>query len=118
MRITRSLLTASAILTAATAASAQDGADILRRGRTLVVSHCSKCHAIDSNGNSPNREALPLRELSQSYPIEALEEALAEGLSAGHADMPEFTFKSHEISAILAYLQSIQHPKTGHPTSR
>lgn len=118
MLIARSLLTVSALLTAATPASAQDGADLLRRGRSLVASHCSKCHAIDPNGNSPNREAPPLRELSQSYPIEALEEALAEGLSTGHADMPEFTFKSHEISAILAYLQSIQSPKTGRPTNR
>lgn len=118
MLIARLLLTISAILTAATPASAQDGVDLLHRGRTLVANHCSTCHAIDPVGDSPNREARPLRELSQSYPIEALEEALAEGLSTGHADMPEFTFEPHEISAILAYLQSIQLPKTGHPTNR
>jgi hypothetical protein len=43
---------------------------------------------------------------------------LAEGLSTGHPDMPEFVFEPHDISAILAYLQSIQVPNTDPPTNR
>jgi cytochrome c len=33
---------------------------------------------------------------------------LAEGLSVGHPDMPEFVFEPDEIAGILAYLKSIQ----------
>jgi hypothetical protein len=37
-----------------------------------------------------------------------LAEALAEGLSVGHPDMPELVFEPDQIVAILAYLKSIQ----------
>jgi cytochrome c len=37
-----------------------------------------------------------------------LAEALAEGLSVGHPDMPELVFEPDQIAAILAYLKSIQ----------
>jgi len=33
---------------------------------------------------------------------------LAEGLSSGHPDMPEFRFEVEDVSAILSYLKSIQ----------
>jgi cytochrome c len=33
---------------------------------------------------------------------------LAEGISVGHPDMPEFVFEADEVGAILAYLRSIQ----------
>jgi mono/diheme cytochrome c family protein len=46
--------------------------------------------------------------LSRKYPIEGLAESLAEGLSVGHPDMPEFVFEPDDIAAILAYLNSIQ----------
>ena len=46
--------------------------------------------------------------LSKKYPIDSLAEALAEGLSVGHPDMPEVTFQPYDVSAILAYLKSIQ----------
>jgi hypothetical protein len=53
--------------------------------------------------------------LGQRYSIDALAEALAEGLSTGHPDMPEFVFDISDVGAILAYLQSIQvAPSTGH----
>ena len=40
--------------------------------------------------------------------IEGLAEALAEGLSTGHPDMPEFVFAAEDVGAIIDYLQSIQ----------
>jgi hypothetical protein len=48
------------------------------------------------------------RTLSQRYEIDGLAEALAEGISVGHPDMPEFTFEAEDAGAILAYLKSIQ----------
>ena len=99
-------------LTAASHALAQDSAD-LERGHSLLATHCSRCHAIDRIGTSPHREAPPFRILGQKYPVDWLAEALGEGLSTGHPDMPEFVFKSSDINAILTYLQSIQVPKAG-----
>ena len=40
--------------------------------------------------------------------MDGLAEALAEGLSVGHPDMPEFVFEPDQVAAILAYLKSIQ----------
>lgn len=91
---------------------AQDRAKLERRGKLLLESNCSACHAVGRTGASPHRTAPPFRTLGQNYAIESLAEALAEGLSTGHPDMPEFVFETPEVSAILTYLQSIQVPRT------
>jgi mono/diheme cytochrome c family protein len=53
------------------------------------------------------------RELSKRYPIEALEEALAEGIVVGHPAMPRFTFEPREIAALLAYIASLKSSPEG-----
>jgi mono/diheme cytochrome c family protein len=112
MPIARLLLTALVSLTGVSRALAQDRAD-LERGHALVATHCSRCHAIERTGTSPHPDAPPFRTLGQKYPVEWLGEALGEGLSTGHPDMPEFVFEPQDINAILTYLQSIQVPKAG-----
>ena len=57
---------------------------------------------------APIAAAPAFRTLSRRYPIEGLAEALGEGLSVGHPDMPEFVFEPDDIGAILDYLKSIQ----------
>jgi cytochrome c len=89
------------------AAVAQDAAK-LKRGEALVTRDCSRCHATARTGQSTHPEAPLFRTLGKRYPIEALEEALGEGIISGHPDMPEFTFESAEVGAIIAYLKSIQ----------
>jgi mono/diheme cytochrome c family protein len=88
-------------------AVAQDQA-LERRGEELLRAECARCHAVLRTGESPNSAAPAFRRLSRKYPIEGLAESLAEGLSVGHSDMPEFVFEPDEIAAILAYLKSIQ----------
>jgi cytochrome c len=110
MTITRVLPTFLLCLTVTSRALAQDGAD-LKHGHSLVAAHCSRCHAIERTGTSPHRDAPPFRTLGQKYPVDWLAEALGEGLSTGHPDMPEFVFEPQEINAILSYLRSIQLPK-------
>src|SRR5439155_929402 len=66
----------------------------ITRGEALLGRHCASCHAVGRSGTSPHVSAPAFRTLSQRYKIEALEEALAEGLSSGHPDMPEFTFET------------------------
>jgi mono/diheme cytochrome c family protein len=124
----RSLLILPLLLCTLSLAGGQDGGDPKqldpkqldpkqldpkRQGQALLAAHCARCHAIASTGESPHRQAPPFRTLGQKYPVDWLAEALGEGLSTGHPDMPEFVFEPQEINAILTYLQSIQVPKTG-----
>ncbi|HMF24184.1 MAG TPA: cytochrome c [Pseudolabrys sp.] len=80
----------------------------LKHGEALLSRDCATCHAIGRNGDSPNKLAPPFRTLGQRYPVESLEEALGEGILAGHPDMPEFKFDAGDVGAIIAYLKSIQ----------
>ena len=87
---------------------AQDNAALEKQGESLLSANCSRCHATGRTGASTHPEAPPFRTLSDRYPIDGLAEALAEGLSVGHPDMPEFVFEPDQVAAILAYLKSIQ----------
>lgn len=77
------------------------------RGKQIVEAKCARCHATGRSGASPLAQAPAFRTLSQKYPLRNLEEALAEGIVTGHADMPVFRFTPEEIDSILAYLSSI-----------
>jgi len=105
--IGQSLLYGVLVLTAAGAAPAQDRA-LEGRGERLLTGNCARCHAVGRTGKSTHPQAPPFRTLGQRYPIEVLAEALAEGLSSGHPDMPEFRFEIDDVDAILAYLEAIQ----------
>src|ERR1700751_3698074 len=61
-----------------------------QRGKNFVVTNCSRCHAVDKMTPSPLKIAPPFRDLHNKYPIETLQDALAEGISTGHPTMPEF----------------------------
>jgi cytochrome c len=78
------------------------------RGRAFAQIACSRCHAIGPTGDSPLAEAPPFRVLHQRYPVEDIEESLAEGIKTGHP-MPEFQLDSAEIQDLLAYLKSLEH---------
>ena len=106
--INRSALCLALILLSAGAALSQDKRALDSRGEKLLTTNCSRCHAVGRAGNSTHPEAPPFRTLGQRYPIEVLAEALAEGLSSGHPDMPEFRFEIDDVDAIIAYLGSIQ----------
>lgn len=70
--------------------------------------HCARCHAIDRLSRSPIAEAPPFRDLHKSYPVEQLEEPLAEGLVTGHPSMPEFRFDPDQIDDFIAFLKSLE----------
>jgi mono/diheme cytochrome c family protein len=90
------------------AAARPAAADDIKTGEALLAKNCGSCHAIGRAGDSPRKDAPAFRTLGKRYPIESLEEALGEGIMAGHPDMPEFTFDADEVGAIIAYLKSIQ----------
>jgi cytochrome c len=85
------------------------------RGEAIAKRHCSRCHAIGETDASPMGLAPPFRDLSKRYPIESLEEALAEGIVVGHPAMPRFTFEPREINALLAFISGL---KSREPASK
>ena len=109
MTIVRTALAAAALLAAAVGVVfATDRDDDLKRGEQLLQKDCARCHAVGRTGDSPRKGAPAFRTLGQRYPIESLEEALAEGIMSGHPDMPEFEFDADDVGAIIVYLKSIQ----------
>jgi mono/diheme cytochrome c family protein len=98
---------AAIVLIAGFVAPAAAGDD-LDRGQALLRKHCGECHATGKTGESPFKQAPAFRTLGQRYPIESLEEALAEGIMSGHPAMPEFSFEADDVGAIIACLKSIQ----------
>lgn len=79
-----------------------------QRGKTFAQANCARCHAIDRVSKSPLAIAPPLRILHKRYPIDALEEALAEGINTGHADMPAFELSPDQIHDLLSYLKTLE----------
>lgn len=104
----RRLALASAAIAMALPAHAGKLEDL---GREIAELNCAGCHAIALHDTSAHREAPPFRELAQRYPLDALEEAFAEGIYTGHPDMPAFEASPEQIDALLAYLETIQVPK-------
>jgi mono/diheme cytochrome c family protein len=90
-----------------------DHAGDVAEGHRLAEIHCARCHAIGAEGESTHPMSPPFRTLSRNYPVNALEEAFAEGILVGHRDMPPFEFEPAQIDDIVAYLQSIQERRAG-----
>ncbi len=77
-------------------------------GRDILRTQCASCHAIDATGASPLPKAPAFRDVVKRYEPAALEEALAEGIVTGHADMPQLAFEAEEVAAIIAYLDTLK----------
>lgn len=82
-------------------------ADPVADGEALVRQNCASCHAVTQEDASPNPRAIPFRFLGRLYPIEHLEEALAEGIMVSH-EMPEFVLEAEQVTALIQYLNAIQ----------
>lgn len=106
VRIVPSHAALAALLLAAAPAGAEDASGIAY-GRALVEANCARCHGIGQSDASPHPEAPAFRTLSDRYPLDALEEAFAEGISTGHPDMPEFVATPDQTAAIIAYIGSL-----------
>ncbi len=90
----------------ASAAEAQSPAE--QRGLSFVRTNCAGCHSIDKVSASPLVLAPPFRTLHLKYPVDSLEEALAEGIVTGHPTMPEFRLDPGQVGDVIAYLKSLE----------
>ena len=79
-----------------------------QRGKAYARANCARCHAIDRRSESPLKIAPPFRTLHRRYAIDSLEEALAEGIYTGHADMPAFELEPDQIHDLLSYLKTLE----------
>jgi cytochrome c len=79
-----------------------------QRGLVFVRTHCSRCHSVDRVSNSPLAIAPPFRTLHERYPVESLQESLAEGIVTGHPTMPEFRLDPGQVADVIAYLKSLE----------
>lgn len=79
-----------------------------QRGVVIARTYCVGCHAIDKVSPSPLPAAMPFRDLHKKYPVENLEEALAEGIVTGHPSMPEFRFDAGQTADFIAFLNSLR----------
>ncbi len=88
-------------------------ADEATKGKIIVEQNCARCHEIGATGDNVSKSGPPFRKLASRYPLENLQEALAEGITVGHKgqDMPEFEFAPEAIDQIIAYLKSISEKK-------
>jgi cytochrome c len=93
-----------AIVSMGTAAHGQS----TERGLAFARANCASCHSIDQSAESPFPAAPPFRSLHKRYRVEALEEALAEGIITGHPAMPEFTLTPAQIGDLLSFLKTLE----------
>jgi cytochrome c len=80
----------------------------IQRGRAFAQANCARCHAIGPSGDSPLPKAPPFRILHERYPVDDLEESLAEGIRTGHPAMPEFALDENQIRDLISYLKSLE----------
>jgi len=79
-----------------------------KRGQTIAIANCARCHAVGRHGTSPLKKAPPFRSLHERYPVSDLAEALAEGITTGHPTMPDFRLAPDEADNLIAYLKSLE----------
>jgi mono/diheme cytochrome c family protein len=87
-------------------AQAQDPS--AQRGVVIARTYCVGCHSIDKVSPSPLKEAPPFRDLHKKYPVENLQESLAEGIVTGHPSMPQFRFDTGQTADFIAFLNSLR----------
>lgn len=82
------------------------------RGQAIAEQTCLRCHTKFAGDPLPDPDvttAPALASFGQRWPLENLEEALAEGISVSHDDMtmPEFTLTPQSIADLLVYFESL-----------
>jgi mono/diheme cytochrome c family protein len=104
-KITASLAIVFSALAAAAPCRAEPN---VLAGKAFAQANCSHCHSIDKVTRSSLAIAPPFRTLHERYPVESLEEALAEGIMTGHPSMPEFKLDPGQIGDLILFLKSLE----------
>lgn len=88
--------------------AASDAASKLAaQGKIILQDKCGRCHAIEAVGDSPLRQAPPMREIYARFAPRELQAELSEGILSKHKAMPQIDFSDEDVDAILAYLYAL-----------
>ena len=87
--------------------SVRAAADSVQRGRELARANCARCHSIERSGDSPLKQAPPMRDIYVRFDPRELQAELREGMVSKHRAMPQIDFSDEDVDAILAYLYAL-----------
>ena len=71
-----------------TASDAADSSQLSSRGKVILQQNCGRCHAIEAVGDSPLKQAPPMRDIYARFDRRELQAELREGMVSKHRAMP------------------------------
>ncbi len=80
---------------------------VATRGKIILREKCARCHAIEAVGESPLKEAPPMRDIYARFNPRELQAELSEGMVSKHREMPQIEFSDEDVYAILSYLYAL-----------
>lgn len=95
------------LLCVSAASNAATTKQLRSRGKVVLQENCSRCHAIEAVGESPLKEAPPMRDIYARFAPRELQAELREGMVSRHRAMPQIEFSDEDVDAILAYLYAL-----------
>jgi tetratricopeptide (TPR) repeat protein len=81
--------------------------ELLKAGKGIAQTLCSRCHALELTGDSPNPRAPPFRNIGKRYPLMALREPINRSIAAPHDQMPHFALQDADIDQLVAFINSL-----------
>ncbi len=101
------LLIAGLLVCSSAAGSAATSSQLRAKGKALLEEKCGRCHAVGAVGQSPLKEAPPMRTIYARFSPRELQAELREGMVSRHRAMPQIDFSDEDTDAILAYLYAL-----------
>ena len=101
-------LTAGLLLCLPATLDAAKLSKLATRGKVILQEKCSRCHALEAVGESPLKQAAPMRDIYGRFNPRELQAELSEGKVSKHRDMPQIVFSDEDAYAILTYLYAIR----------
>ncbi|MBR0861630.1 mono/diheme cytochrome c family protein [Bradyrhizobium diazoefficiens] len=86
---------------------AADLSKAAKQGKMVLQEKCARCHVIEAVGESPLKEAPPMRDVYARFNPRELQAELSEGMVSKHREMPQIEFSDEDVHAILAYLYAL-----------
>jgi mono/diheme cytochrome c family protein len=96
------------ILCSPTTLDAAEFSAVAMRGKAILQEKCGRCHAVEAAGESPLKQAPPMRDIYGRFNPRELQAELSEGKISRHKEMPQIAFPDEDVYAILTYLYAIR----------
>ena len=84
-----------------------ENAESAEVGKRVAQQYCSRCHAIEATGLSPNPKSPPFPLIAERSPNGNPAPVLIDGTVVRHPGMPEFSLLANETDGLVAYIRRI-----------